>query len=84
MDEKACKYKYLYKIDIDIAYNWLWVWVNANHPSFQNCIIDTLDSVCDGLNHVTEKIIEEVTITTDPEIIGILSVLDAEDEKNSE
>ncbi len=31
-----------------------------------------------------EKIIEEAIMTTDPDIIGILSVLDAKDEENSE
>jgi hypothetical protein len=36
------------------------------------------------LNHVTEKIIEEAITTTDPDIIGISLVLDAEDEENSE
>jgi hypothetical protein len=82
--KKAGKYKYLYKMDTDIAYNWLRVWVNANHPSFQNCIIYTSDNVCDGLNRVTEKIIEEAITTTDPDIIGISLVLDAKDEKNSE
>ncbi len=71
-------------MDTDIAYNWLWVRVNANHPSFQNWIIDTSDNVCDGLNHVMEKIIEEAITTTDPNIIGISLVLDAEDEENSE
>ncbi len=60
------------------------VWVDANHPSFQNCIIDRSDNVCDGLNHVMEKIIEEAITTTDPDIIGISLVLDAKDEKNSE
>jgi hypothetical protein len=79
VDEKAGKCKYLYKMDTDIAYNWLWVWVNANHLSFQNCIIDRSDNVCDGLNHVTEKIIEEAILTTDPDIIGISLVLDAKD-----
>ncbi len=82
--KKAGKYKYLYKMNTDIAYNWFWVWVNANHPSFQNCIIDTSDIVCDGLNYVTEKIIEEAITTTDPDIIGISLVLDAKDEENSE
>jgi hypothetical protein len=82
--KKAGKYKHLYKMDTDIAYNCLRVWVNANHPSFQNCIIDTSDNVRDGLNHVTEKIIEEAITTTDPDIIGISSVLDAKDEENSE
>jgi hypothetical protein len=75
--EKAGKYKYLYKMDTDIAYDWLLVWVNANHPSFQNCIIDTSDIVHDGLNHITEKIIEEAITTTDPDIIGNSSVVDA-------
>jgi hypothetical protein len=82
--KKACKDKYHYEMDTDIAYNWLQVWVYANHPSFQNCIIDTSDNVCGGLNHVTEKIIEEAITTTDPDIIGISLVLDAEDEENSE
>jgi hypothetical protein len=36
------------------------------------------------LNHVTEKIIEAAITTTDPDIIGISSVLDAEDQENSE
>jgi hypothetical protein len=36
------------------------------------------------MDHVTEKIIEEAITTTDPDIIGISSVLDAEDEENSE
>ncbi len=82
--KKAAKYKYLYDMDTEIAYNWLRVWVNANHPSFKNCIIDRSDNVCDGMNHVTEKIIEEAIMTTDPDIIGISSMLDAEDEENSE
>ncbi len=42
------------------------------------------DNVRDGMNHVTEKIIEEAITTTDPDIIGILSMLDAKDEENSE
>jgi hypothetical protein len=82
--KKAGKYKYLYKMDTDIAYNWLWVWVDANHPSYQNCIIDISDNVCDGLNHVTEKFFEETIMTTDPDIIGISLVLDAKDQENLE
>jgi hypothetical protein len=58
--------------------------VDANHPSFKNCSIDMSDNVRDGMNHVTEKIIEEAITTTDPDIIGILSMLDAKDEENSE
>jgi hypothetical protein len=50
----------------------------------KNFISDTSDNVCDGLNHVTEKIIEESITTTDPDIIGISLVLDAKDEENSE
>ncbi len=53
--KNAGKYKSLYEMDTDIAYNWLQVWVDANHPSFQNCIIDTSVSICDGLNLITEK-----------------------------
>ncbi len=82
--KKAGKYKYLYKMDIEIAYNWLRVWVDANHPSLQNCITDRSDNVHDGMNHVTEKIIEKAIMTTDPDINGISSVLDAKDEENSE
>ncbi len=84
MDEKGWQIQYLYKMDTEIAYNWLRVWVVANHPSFKNCIIDTSDNVHDGMNHVTEKIIEEAITTTDPDIIGISSMLDAKDEENSE
>ncbi len=84
MDDKAGKYKYLYKLDTEIAYDWLWVWVDANHPSFQNCIIDRSDNVHDGMNHVAEKIIEEAIMITDLDIIGISSVLDAKVDKNSE
>jgi hypothetical protein len=69
--KKAAKYKYLYEMNTEITYDWLRVWVDANHPSFQNCIIDTSDIVCDGLNHITENIIEEAITTTDPYIIGI-------------
>jgi hypothetical protein len=50
----------------------------------KNCIIDTSDNVRDGLNHVTDKIIEEAITTNDPDIIGISSVLDIKDEENSE
>jgi hypothetical protein len=80
----AGKYKYLYEMDTKIAYDYLWVWVDANHPSFQNCIIDTSDSVRDELNLITEKIIDEAITTIDPDIIGISSVLDAEDKENLE
>ena len=82
--KKAGKYKYLYEMDTEIAYNCLQVWVDANHPSVQNCIIYRSDNVCDGMNHVTEKIIEEAITTTDPDIMGILSMLDAKEEENSE
>ncbi len=66
-------------MDTNIACDWLRVWVDANHPSFQNCIIDTSDSICDGLNLITKQIIEEAITTNDPDIIGISSVLDAKD-----
>jgi hypothetical protein len=82
--KKAGKYKYLYEMDTEIAYNWLWVWVDANHPSFQNCIIDTSDNFHDGMNHITENIIEEAITATDPDIIGISSMMDARDEEDSE
>ncbi len=50
----------------------------------KGCIIDTSDNVCDGMNHVTEKIIEASITTTDPDIIGISYVLDAKDEEKPE
>jgi hypothetical protein len=64
--KKAGKYKYPFEMNTEIAYGWLWVWVDANHPSFKNCIIDTSDSIHDGMNHVTEKNIDEAITTTDP------------------
>ncbi len=82
--KKVGKYIHLYEMDTNIAFDWLRVWVDAKQPSFQNCTIDTLDSVRDGSNLITEKNIEEVITTTDPDIIGISSMLDAEDEENSE
>ncbi len=60
------------------------VWFDAKHPSFQNCTINTSDSVRDGLKLIMEKIIEEAIMTMDPDIIGISSMLDAKDEENSE
>jgi hypothetical protein len=36
------------------------------------------------MNHISNVIIEEAIKTTDPEIIGISSILDAEDEENAE
>jgi hypothetical protein len=58
--KKAGKYKYLYEMDTEISHDWLPVWVDANHPNFQNCIFsDTSDNIRDGMNHITEKIIEE-------------------------
>ncbi len=53
--KKAGIYKHLYEMDTNIAYDWLRVWVDAKHPSFQNCTINTSDSVRDGLNLITEK-----------------------------
>ena len=82
--KKAGKYKHLYEMDTNIAYDWLRVWVDGKHPSFQNCTIDTSESVRDGLNLITEKIIEEAIMTTDPDIIGISLMLDAKEEENSE
>jgi hypothetical protein len=46
-----------WQMDTEIAFGWLRVWVDVNNPSFQNCIIDRSDNVCDRMNHVTEKII---------------------------
>jgi hypothetical protein len=84
VDEKDWQIQVSLQNGYKFAYDWLWVWVDANHASFQNCIIDTSDNVRDGLNHITEKIIEEAMTTTDPDFIGISLVLDAKDEENSE
>ena len=46
-------------MDTEIAYDWLQVWIDANHPSFQNCIIDTSDSICDGLNLITKNLLKK-------------------------
>ncbi len=46
-------------MDTNIAFDWLRVWVDAKHPSFQNCTIDTSDSVHDGLNFITEKLLNK-------------------------
>jgi hypothetical protein len=50
---------------------------------FKNCMIDTSNNICDEMNHITEKIIEEAITTTDPDIIDISSMLDAKNEENS-
>jgi hypothetical protein len=55
-------------MDTEIAYDWL----------------RTSDNVRDGMNHVTEKIIEGAITITDPDIIGVSSVLDAKHEEDSE
>ncbi len=53
--KKAGKYKHLYEMDTEFAYDWLRVWIDADHPSFQKCIIDNSDSIHDGLNLITKK-----------------------------
>jgi hypothetical protein len=58
-------------------------WMQITQVS-KNCIIDRSDNVRDGMNHLTEKIIEEVVMATDPDIIGMSSMLDAKDDENSE
>ncbi len=57
--KKAGKYKHLYEMDTNIAFDWVRVWVDAKHPSFQNCTIDTLDSVRDGLNLIKENFLKK-------------------------
>ncbi len=57
--KKAGKYKHLYEMDTEKAYDWSRVWVDANHSSFQNCIIDTSDSIYDGLNLITKKLLKK-------------------------
>ncbi len=80
----AGKYKHIYEMDIEIAYDWLQVWIGANHPIFKGCTIDTSSNVCYKMNHISDVIVEEAIKTTDPDKIGISSILDAEDEENAE
>jgi hypothetical protein len=78
----AGKYKYLYEMDAETANNWLQVWVGANHPSFEECTINTSDNVHLQMNCVTNKIVQE-TITTDEHIMRVSAIVDAEDEENA-
>jgi hypothetical protein len=84
VDEKGWQIQVPLQNGYEYCLQLVWVWVDANHPSFQNCIIYTSDSIHDGLNLITKKIIDEAITTTDPDIISISSMLDAEDEENSE
>ncbi len=69
-------------MDTDIAYEWMWFWVNANHPSFQNCIIDESTNARHNMNMVTNEIVNEAIMTDNPDIVGIATELDDKDEKN--
>ncbi len=80
----AGKYKYLYEMDTEMAYDWLRVWVGAKHPIFEGCTIDTSDNVCLQMNCVTNEIVQETIMTNDPHIMGVSTVVDAEEEENAE
>ncbi len=80
----AGKYKYLYEMDTETAYDWLRVWIGTKHPSFEGCTIDTSDNVCLQMNRVTDQIVQEAITTGDPHIMGVSTIVDAEDEENAE
>ena len=80
----AGKYKYLYEMDTETAYDWLQVWIGTKHPSFEGCNIDTSNNVRLQMNHVTDQIVKEAITTDDPHIMGVSSIVDAEDEENAE
>jgi hypothetical protein len=78
----AHKYKHLFEMDTDLAYDWLTFWVNANHPSFKECTIDELEDAQTRMNNVTNEIVQEAITTENPDIVGMSTVLDAEDEED--
>ncbi len=65
-----------------IAYDWLTFWVNANHPSFKECTIDESKDVQTRMNNVTNEIVQETITTENPDIVGMSTALDAEDEED--
>jgi hypothetical protein len=71
-------------MDTETAYNWLQVWVGAKHPSIEGCTIDTLENVHLQMNCMTNQIVQEAITMDDPHIMGVSTVVDAEDEENAE
>jgi hypothetical protein len=71
-------------MDTETAYDWLQVWVGAKHSSFEGCTIDTSKNVHLQMNRVTDQIVQEAITIDDPHVMGVSTVVDAEDEENAE
>ena len=67
--------------DMKLAYDWLTFWVNANHPSFKECTIDESEDIQTKMKNVTNEIVQEAIATEKPDIVGMSTALDAEDEE---
>jgi hypothetical protein len=81
--KKAGKYKYLYEMDTKLlmtgyGFGWMQITQVSKIVSLIPLTVFLMDWI------TSQKNIEEAITTTDPDIIGISSVLDAEDEENSE
>ncbi len=64
-------------MDMKLAYDWLTFWVNANHPSFKEFTIDELEDAQTRMNNVTNEIVQVAITTENPDIVGMLTSLDA-------
>jgi hypothetical protein len=80
----AGRYKYLYEMDAENAYDWLCVWVDAKHPSFEGCSFNTSNDVRLQMKNVTNEIVQDAITTNESTIIGVSTMLDAENEENTE
>ena len=70
-------------MDTKLAYDWLKFWVNANHPNFKECTIDESEDAQTRMNNVTNEIVQEAITTENPDIVGMSTTLDAEDEEDT-
>ncbi len=70
-------------MDTKLAYDWLTFWVNANHPSFKECTIDESEDAQTRMNNVTNENVQEAITKENPDIVGMSTALDAEDEEDT-
>ena len=70
-------------MDTKLAYVWLTFWVNANHSSFKECTIDESEDMQTKMNNVTNEIVQQAITTENPDIVGMSTALDAEDEEET-
>ncbi len=70
-------------MDTKLAYDWLTFWVNANHPSFKECTFDESEDAQTRMNNLTNEIVQEAITTENPDIVGMSTILDAEDEEDT-